>query len=509
MTATRRVLLAAALGALAWSASPLRSQPIAPTFSAPTECQLETNGIAVADVNGDGIPDLVGYLRTITATVNVCLGNGDGTFRPGPKSDAPQGGGGGIAIGDFNGDGILDVLVFAVFTVDSTRSLSVMLGNGDGTFSIVPTSSAVPAGLLGQAAAGDFNNDGKLDAVLNGDGFLVFFPGNGDGTFGDPVTTSTFPSFGGSNIVTADFNGDGNLDVATLIEGTRYVGVFLGDGAGGFTLNSTPLLNCRGCTLQITAADLTGDGKIGLVGEYVNPSFTEIALGNGDGTFQKATAVELKGDGVAVADVNGDGIPDLISDAIGIALGTGGGSFAKPVYYPTGTDFPPVMASLRNNGILDIVVDSAGAGLVLLGEGDAKYAAYDVLPLAASVGGPIVTADFNGDGKPDIAVVESTPNVTVMLGTGNPKKPFSTGPSTALPEAGYIAVGDFNHDGKADLAYSSGGPTSGTLQIYLGQGNGTFTAQTPVTAEYSSYFCLGDFNGDGKLDVANGYGVVA
>jgi hypothetical protein len=258
----------------------------------------EPNAIAAADFNGDGIPDLaVSNSNSNLTTLTILLGNMDGTFIAETTSPTVGLYPDSIAVGDFNGDGIPDL---AVTSIDN-NNVTILLGNGDGTFR---TSATLGANTPQSVATGDFNEDGIADlAVVSSESVLVFL-GNEEGTFQQQSASVTV---GASPITVAvgDFNSDGMPDLAV----TNNCG-------SSYPCNS-------------------------------NDPIT-IALGNGDGTFTQAPVVPslptgANPDGLAVGDFNGDGILDLavsnplaedLTDAIYIFLGNGEGAFKSPVGYP-------------------------------------------------------------------------------------------------------------------------------------------------------------------------------
>lgn len=218
------------------------------TFGAPISSVsglvFEDGSLTAADVNGDGIPDLVvyTYLGNVTAPsgaeIEVLLGNGDGTFELSSSFAAPISIGVGVAVADFNGDGNLDLAGGS-----SSNSIPVWLGNGDGSFqasSNYSTGSVLPCYVL----SGDFNRDGRADLIGVGcDQSLAFLAGAGDGTFSVPATTSAPSPFGGVfAAATADFNGNGIPDLAVgalCAAAVPCITIYLSTGKGSFAPPAT------------------------------------------------------------------------------------------------------------------------------------------------------------------------------------------------------------------------------------------------------------------------------
>ena len=304
--------------------------------------------VVVADVNGDGKLDLVVANRCIDngclleAVVAVLLGNGDGTFQAAVTYNSGGLFTSSVAVADVNGDGKPD-LVVANWCADPNcdGSVGVLLGNGDGTFQPVVTYRTGGLDAFAVAVA-DVNGDGKLDALVITDvavckGTTCDYPGsvgvllgNGDGTFQRAVTYLS----GGSSIpplstllTVADVNADGRPDL--IVENSQccgsangVLGVLLGNGDGTFQKVVTYKSGAGGWGTSVAVADMNGDGKLDVVAtdqcasaNCINKGLVAVLLGNGDGTFQAAQTYDSGGfltNSVAIADVNGDGRPDLV-----------------------------------------------------------------------------------------------------------------------------------------------------------------------------------------------------
>jgi uncharacterized protein (TIGR03437 family) len=285
------------------------------TFGTPIQTGIRTNALQVADFDGDGIPDLV------YSAISVSLGRGDGTFKAPIQSPIigffPDGQFR-FGVGDFNGDGKLDIVALAVDQPYSTIGRILLLpGNGDGSLQ-APASypiSALSTPIL--AALGDFNGDGKPDLLLNSLGSSNFCVqlGKGDGTF---QAASCFSVANVFSIAVADMDGDGVADLVMGSQTPSTISVLLSNGDGSFTLHAQPLQDFPDF---ITTGDFTGDGKADVAilsqhGGIDGGGGIAILPGNGDGTFQDAahytTAAPASYPSFAViADFNHDGRLDL------------------------------------------------------------------------------------------------------------------------------------------------------------------------------------------------------
>ncbi len=280
---------------------------------------LNPQAIVAGDFNGDGHLDLA-ISNSSSNDVSVLLGNGDGTFQP-QVTYAVGAGPLAIVAADFNGDGKLDL------ALTDNNGMAILLGNGDGTFQ---PASMVAAGLDGALVAGDFSGDGRIDLAVSNYGSIAIsvLLGNGDGTFRPAVSYTVGSDPAG--IVAADFNGDGKLDLALTDD--NGVAILLGNGDGTFQPASTVATGLEG---GLAAGDFNGDSRIDLAVD--NSSFggdggVSVLLGNGDGTFQPQVsyAVGQFPSSIVAGDFSGDGRTDLVvanafSNDVSVLLGNGNG----------------------------------------------------------------------------------------------------------------------------------------------------------------------------------------
>jgi hypothetical protein len=426
----------------------------------------EPSDLAVGDLNRDGKADLI-TANQRDSTVSVLMGNGDGTFQS--RTDSATGPTGFIAIGDVNGDSRPDMVC------TRTGGVSVLLGNGDGTFQ-ARTDYPVATGFL---ALGDLNRDGRQDVVVTHSSGVSVLLARADGTLA-PSVDYVAPA---ALVAIADMNGDLKPDLVTA--NGDWASFLPGNGDGTFgtrvdsprrpagspaaqapaTSQARRSAKIWGGAGYLAAGDLNGDGATDIAitnGVTPNFSFVSVLLGNRDGSFQAEVSYSVPDFSTCVrmADVTGDGKLDLVTSS-----------------------------------------DWSACVSVLAGRGDGTVSAamnYGATGWPRSV----VVGDWNGDGKPDIASANTNSNTVSILLAGPGGAFFGRQVYPVGRQPLDVAVGDLDGDGRLDAV--AGNWDEPTVSVLFGNGDGTLSDRHDVASNGAKSVAVADLNHDGKADMAAG-----
>lgn len=481
-------------------------------FNSPTTLAIASaRSLVVGDINGDSHADLVATLYGSYGSpgIAVLLGTGTGTFSASAKYQ-PGSTPGGVALGDFNKDGQMDLAV--ANSAYDAGTISVLLGRGGGTLS-APEYYAVGSDPR-TMATGDFNHDGLLDLVTANynDDTISILMNNGHGAFNAPVVYGIGSQ--PTSIAVGFFNGDAYPDIVTA-NSNGTVSVLINTGTGVFA-NATAY-NVGTSPVSVVAGNFNSDNKMDIAVANAGDSQIAVLINNGDGTFAAAVKYTLPAAPTALAfgDINGDGFNDLVvssfsGNEFSVLLNNKDGTFSAPVNYSSGTITGPlVVGDLNGDGLADVAISNSGLGIY-----PATVAAFlatngGVLntPVSYSVAGnkDLLLADINNDGHPDLIAGGSSAysqSVSVLL--GNASGTFVSAPNAAAPSPVLqMIAGDFDGDGKLDLVTSNYGyQTSSNISLMFGTGTGGFVSSPSYSTSVAPRgIAIGDVNGDSKPDL--------
>jgi Domain of unknown function (DUF4347)/FG-GAP-like repeat/FG-GAP repeat len=419
-----------------------------------------------------------------------------------------------VSVGDFNGDGKLDLAT----ANSNSRTASVLLGNGAGGFA--PKNDFAVGTAPQSVSVGDFNGDGRLDLVTANysSSTVSVLLGNISGGF--TPKTDFAVGLGATSVSVGDFNGDGKLDLVTANATSRDVSVLLGNGSGGFAPKTD--FAAAGIPTSVSVGDFNGDGKLDLVtANYFNDndgallqnnSSVSVLLGNGSGSFAPKTdfALGLGRTSVSVGDFNGDGKLDLVtanygSDNVSVLLGNGSGSFAPKTDFAAGTNpYSVSVGDFNGDGKLDLVTANVLSDNVSVLLNNYPYASLNITDTTQYPR----RNDFNGDTVSDI--LWRNDNGAVALWQMFSGIVLTNKIVASLPSSWKTAgTGDFNGDKKADIVWRN---DNGAISLW--QMNGSTVTANNIVASLSSDWKAsgtGDFGGDGKADLVwrNDNGAIA
>ena len=538
------------------STSPTRSLTVVPTH--PTTTSISSSGsagnyIISGSISGPVDPPLFQMPGGTVTFVDQNSGNtlasagvqGTSFSQSFNQTASPSTGSSPIftVVGDFNGDGIPDQAIANY----GSSSITILLGNGDGTFTQATGSPITVGSGPSSIAVGDFANNGKLDlAVTNfGTSTVTILLGAGDGTFtqatGSPYTVGTNPT----SVAVGDFNRDGNLDLAVANYSSSNISVLTGNGSGGFTVQSSPPATGAG-PITVVAGDCNGDGKSDLVTLNTNGQSVTLLLGNGNATFQTASVIGTPANGnywsnweggfapcLVVGDFNGDGYLDVAVADPAFAFGISGnsaldmlmnngaadpGTFTEQSLTPNArfnnNNFTGIATGdFNGDGNLDLLISDQYYGFVyvLFGTGSGGFydSGEDYYVSNDNNFGNFAVADFNGDGNPDFAMAmyQQQNNLFVFL---NSLTESTSIPSTnvSIPAgAGSLVPVAANFSGTTHYASSTSnslslnsGPVNTTLSLTAGPTPSTTSTATSTASTYGQSVTLTATLSPYKLD---------
>jgi large repetitive protein len=481
-------------------------------FAAPVSYPVGAGSawLDVGDLNQDGRPDVVvsNTQDEIGNAGTVYMNAGNGTlFSPHSLAAAPSAGAQGIAIADWNGDGMPDVAMALMME----GRVKVFWGNGTGNF---PSSTLVNLGAIlpQDLAAANFNGDGHLDLVVtDGDGARVLY---GTGSFFTPGPyIDNFIQGGCDHVVPGDFNRDGHMDFVTT---GRALTLFLGDGIGNNWIRRFSTVG--EAAVGIAAGDFDGDTNLDVATALYLGGAVSIYYGDGDGHFpaRQDWGVGLAPNNLAIGDVSGDGKPDVVAPSGQLSqtefqvLVNGGGRrfLARQDFDVIGDAQGFAVADFDHDGNRDVIVAvyQSNQDNVKLIRGNSDGTMRDAV-LVESFGNNlptnVIAADFNADGWMDAAASIFSPGNSMRVWLNNGQGTLL--PSIVYPAGGNpgsLAAADLTGDGHLNVVVVNSSQNDNTISVFVGHGDGTFFPQYQIsTLLRPSDAAIADFDQDGDKDV--------
>jgi hypothetical protein len=483
-----------------------------PIFPNPRFSDTKVSRLVAGDFNGDGRRDLVTV--EYAGTISVHLGRGDGTFSAGVPigTGGPQ-----LAVGDFNGDGAQDIVA------RSPDGTSVLLFKGDytgGFSSSIPTMD--PTHLVLDFAAADLNADGMTDlAVADNTGVRIFL-GQTNGTFSvqAPVASAINPPA----VALGDFDGDHVLDLAYMWRpfGNSQLDIHMlrGLGNGQFTLMGDNVAANGNGVVSFVSGDLDGDGldDMALLMQNTQQQFeVRVFFSSGNGTVVPVGPMPARDTWLAAGDLDADGRADLVNSgtsSLRVLTHSGARAFVSADEPAAAVGYVS-LADFNGDGKLDVAI-ARFEETVFLGRGDGTFA----IPRIATGGivQDLAAGDLDGDGKQDLVIADQfnasgnlLPHLTVMRGLGDGRFEAPRYFPAAVDPYG-IGLCDIDGDGHLDAATLIKG-NSVTLSVYFGAGDGTLlpSVSIPLQGVDGYRIVCGDLDHDGRGDlmVGNSGGNVA
>ncbi|MCI0479844.1 VCBS repeat-containing protein, partial [Candidatus Uhrbacteria bacterium] len=427
--------------------------------------------LAAADITGDGNGDIVVSMTLgVTGNVGeddevaVVIGKGDGTFvtrtdlslDPIPPTDASGDSAESAEYADVDNDGFGDIV-----TTNGSQ-VGIFFGTADGSLETQPMKISIEGQEPQRSVVADVNDDGRPDIVTanRSSGDVSVLPGSGGRTFGPEIRSSA--GSGSGALAAGDLNGDGRIDLVTANETANDLAVLLGSGDGSFLVAQRPIVGEM--PTAVALGDLNGDGRLDVA---VTNSFpgegVSILRGNGDGTFESESrlAVIENAAGIVMNDFDGDGLLDIATtsdavfsgaaDAASVHINNGGGNFNLEQRFPVNNEPRDIVAAdVDADGIPDLIVQQSFDVSLLVGNGDGTFRAEQQFVGGGTVSvGTVRVGDVDADGSPDLILAtddlnmpEFVGDVSILLNQLQLQDPFGNAPNVVIasPSSGASAV---------------------------------------------------------------------